>query len=75
MLPHPRAILSTKMSFADVFGMVNVAEDETHRANISDVAEFEPSKNKEGVDVEELELLHVALCDLEKLRTMLRKYS
>ena len=63
------------MSFEDVVGLVNDPESETHRANTSDVAEVEPSKKKEGVDVEELDLSHVAFCHRGKLRTMLRKYS
>ena len=74
-LPHATAILQTRMSLADFVAWANDAEDETHRANISGVSEVEPSKNKEGVDVQELDLSHVAFCHREKPRTMLRKYS
>ena len=75
LLPHPTAILPTRMSFEDFVGLVKYAEEKTHRANISNVAEVEPSKKNEGVDVEELDLSHVAYCHREILRTMLRKYS
>ena len=65
LLPHPTEILPTKMSFEDVVGLVNDSEAETHGANISDVAEVEPPENKEGVDVEELDLSQVAFCNRE----------
>ena len=75
LLQHHKAIISTKMQFTNGVGLVNDAEDETPKSNISDVAEVEPSKKTEGVDVDELDLSHLPFCHLEKLRTMLQKIS